>query len=212
MKKEPTVQVPSLRVDEATVILRVYKGKKAYDENGKMISQNQKVSLPYGSKEWHNFVMHAPMVGFTAIDVTDILVKGKSDKTHIATLQLEHQAAFGKREEVLTPDQKRIKELETEMAELKSLLKGGAIPAKKDTSIQDTSIQDTSSQDTSSQDTSIQDTFSQDTSSQDEISPGLLALQQEFEEVVGRKPHPRTTPEKLRQAIKEAREANELGN
>ena len=60
---------------------RLFRGKKSYNENGKLTSENQTIDLPiYGSMEWKNFMENATNVGYTGMEViktTEITYKDK---------------------------------------------------------------------------------------------------------------------------------------
>lgn len=56
-----------------TVKLRIFRGKKNYDENGKMTSENSTMDLgSYKSMEWDNFMKNALNAGFTAGEVVGV--------------------------------------------------------------------------------------------------------------------------------------------
>ena len=51
---------------EYAVKINLYRGKKTFDENGKITSEMGAMDLPtYQSLEWNNFMKHATIVGYT---------------------------------------------------------------------------------------------------------------------------------------------------
>lgn len=103
---------------------RLYKGKKTFDEQGNLTSDSHPIDLPiYGSLQWQNFIANVKNLGYTELSniQTIELDNGKPVKevdipSHIAE---EMKQAFIVNKDIpLTPEQKEIKELKEQMANL----------------------------------------------------------------------------------------------
>ena len=107
--------------------LRTYRGlEKNYDANGNIKNENNLVSLEHNSKEWVIFMKNLRLNGFCAVEVEKgfkQLESGYEPITDLSAFQKEVDEAFNPKQEVtLTPDQKRIAELE---AKLEAFMNGG---------------------------------------------------------------------------------------
>lgn len=121
------------------VKLRLFKGEEKYDRNGKLISQNQLYKIPYGGIEWDKFkknvkysFTNAEVVGVQK-ETTEEKIKEHGGKNHpyleysyedvsdFAHISAEIKAAFEAPKAAMTPEQRRIAELE---AKLDALVNG----------------------------------------------------------------------------------------
>jgi hypothetical protein len=120
--------------------LRLYRGKENYDKKGNLTSENQLYKIPHGTPEWDQFKRNVGLT-FTKIELIEVNkqtakrveVETLSDKKAYNTeysyekiaitpeLQKEVDSILGTPEIELTPDQKRIAELE---AKLELLIEG----------------------------------------------------------------------------------------
>lgn len=119
------------------VQLRVYRGQVNHDANGKVTSENQLMKLQYGIREWALFLKNISQMGWTKVDVVKCLDGNKKSLVK-GVYQLEEidipkeviesiQIAMKASEKPMTADEKRIKDLEEQVA---SLVAAGK-PAKK---------------------------------------------------------------------------------
>ncbi|AQX12542.1 hypothetical protein [Elizabethkingia meningoseptica] len=120
------------------VHLLVFYGKVLYDEKQKLISKSAPVQLIYGSNEWDRFFDNRVLNGISKATVEkafdlekpnkDIPVESleryeELNEKEIVLLQDEVNSYFKAPEAELTPDQKKIKELEEK---LEQIMAGGA--------------------------------------------------------------------------------------
>lgn len=169
---------------KSMVHLRVYKGAKMfYDENGKAQNENQLVKIQHGSFEWNNFLKMAKLNGYCKIEVEKVLdVSGFYEDEKI--LEVDDVGLYEKeilestkeKEKELTPEQKRIQELEKK---INSLL-------KKETDSKDVKQIDV-------KDAQVEDGFPEE----------LEDVQKLYEEELGKKAHYKASRETLIQQIKE---------
>lgn len=140
---------------EYSVKIRVFKGKKSYDENHKLLSANQLVTLtPFNGFDWINFMKHAMNLGHTSAEVvqvqkivyTSVEDKIRKDAPNKIVTTYEDvetpqeitdavHAAFNPVVKTnLTPEQVELADLKAEMAEMKASMSGGkkAESPKKD--------------------------------------------------------------------------------
>lgn len=181
---------------KSVVHLRVYKGAKmSYDEKGKAQNENQIVKIQYGSFEWNNFMKMAAKNGYCKIEVEKAIevegafenekVSELSDTSKIKAEVLE--AVNPKKETELTADQKRIKELEDK---LDLLLNGKKSDVKEDVKELKEEIKD------------LKDGSDDDKEeSKDEIYP--VKLREDYEELMGKKPHHKASDETLIEQMEE---------
>ena len=128
--------------DTYSVKLRLYRGKKTYDENGNVSSDNQLMDAPtYPSFEWDSFINKFPMLytGADVVEVKEVVFTSKQnemekDGVMIITTSYDKDSvkdqkiikikdivkgAFSKESPVeLTPEQKRIAILEAKIEAL----------------------------------------------------------------------------------------------
>ncbi len=106
---------------------RIFRGKKSFNQAGQITSENQTIDLPTtGSLEWKNFMKNATNVGYTEIEVIKtsqiIYVDKKTTYKEVDTpdsILEELKEAFDTTVKVeLTPEQKKIKAMEAQIAEL----------------------------------------------------------------------------------------------
>ncbi|OPC11958.1 hypothetical protein BAX93_05515 [Elizabethkingia meningoseptica] len=115
------------------VHLLVFYGKVLYDEKQKLISKNAPVQLIYGSNEWDRFFDNRVLNGISKATVEkafdlekpnkDIPVESleryeELNEKEIVLLQDEVDSYFKAPEAELTPDQKKIKELEEKLEQI----------------------------------------------------------------------------------------------
>lgn len=102
------------------VHLRVYKGLQLfYDANGKVMNPNQVVKLTHDTIEWKNFIKNLPGLGFNSIKVEKMLSGDDFKEIEISKEIVEEvENIFKKKETELTPDQKRIADLEAKIEAL----------------------------------------------------------------------------------------------
>lgn len=176
----------SLRSSRAVIKLQAYKGKKTYDENGNVASTNQKLTLIYGSKESESFLRHCKLIGFTDLEVKGIFVDGEQDDTHLDEVKAEFSAVFQDKPVALTPDQKRIAELE---AKLEALIAGGKPPKAKASEPQESTEKEEGAQEPEKKQTKA-------------AKAELEKLRAEYRELLGKEPHNFAGVDKLKQAIR----------
>ncbi len=120
-----------MTVKKPTISLRVYKGPEVYyDKEGKVINENQIITLTHDTLSWRLFLQHITRHGYALVDVEKVyfseLVDGKEKIEEVKELkpfQNELKKAFNITEEiVLTPEQLRIQELEAKNAEFQEKL------------------------------------------------------------------------------------------
>lgn len=103
------------------VHLRVYKGRELnYTAEGKIKNENHLVKITYGTVEWKNFMDNLKPNGFVKVDVEKVLngdtLEAEKDFSNISK---EVRESFdGDQKTILTPDQKRIAELEAKLEAL----------------------------------------------------------------------------------------------
>lgn len=115
------------------VHLLVFYGKVLYDEKQKLISKSAPVQLIYGSNEWDRFFDNRVLNGISKATVEkafdlekpnkDIPVESleryeELNEKEIVLLQDEVNSYFKAPEAELTPDQKKIKELEEKLEQI----------------------------------------------------------------------------------------------
>lgn len=161
------------------VTLRVFKGKPSYDENGKLISENQTMKLTYGLLEWTNFLKTVRNIGTTKVVIVKCTDGNDPSYPEIAipqVIQSDIDDCFKVPEASLTADQKKIKELEAKInaiAEAKQPVKEYVKEQPKEEVV-----------------------ISEDASD-------IEQLREKYEELYGEKPHPRMGIKKLNQKIAE---------
>jgi len=107
--------------EKPIVSLRVYRGKEVnFDENGKIRNENQSIKVFYNTVEWTNQLKHLRANGYIKVDVESakVIKSGKvvSDYQDIESIKLEVKKAFeGNKEVVMTPEQKKIADLEAKL-------------------------------------------------------------------------------------------------
>ncbi|MCT3691041.1 hypothetical protein HZQ92_05580 [Elizabethkingia anophelis] len=120
------------------VHLLVFYGKVLYDEKQKLISESAPVQLIYGTSEWSRFFENRVLNGVSKavvdkafnlekinknVPVENLGRYEELDEEDMAELQAEVDAYFKAPEAELTPDQKKIKELEEK---LEQIMAGGS--------------------------------------------------------------------------------------
>lgn len=121
------------------VHLRMYKRRSgqidvSFDRNGKAQNENHLMKLRYGLLEWSNFIKRAKAMGMVEIEVETVLVPSPSDKSgykqhkgkevELIKEQVK-QATHGAEVEIeLSPDQKEIAELKSQVEKLVEINKG----------------------------------------------------------------------------------------
>ena len=129
---------------EYAVKINLYRGKKTFDENGKISSEMISMDLPtYKSLEWNNFMKNATIVGYTdgkVISVNEIKYttvdkpNGKAgeivtttsyepvdmDSDIVGEISSAVTKAFEPKRAQLTPQEQEIADLKATVAELVS--------------------------------------------------------------------------------------------
>lgn len=109
------------------VHLRIYKGNKILkDENGVIQTENQIVKIQAGTVEFERYMKNLPVSGYGKVEIVKCVeVKGVGENQVVTEVETPkevtalYNAIFvAKQEEALTPEQKRIKELEERLARL----------------------------------------------------------------------------------------------
>lgn len=124
---------------KSTVKLRVYKGQKlSYNSDGSIQNENQIITLPHNRVEWRTFLKNIKMHNYIKVDVedafyvdkkkdeegyfVDIITKCTEDE--IKAIKQEVDTAFKPAKEEMTPEQRRIAELEAKIELLTKSIKG----------------------------------------------------------------------------------------
>jgi len=111
-------------VEKPIVSLRVYRGKQVnYDENGKIRNENQTIKITHDTREWVNQLKHLRANGYVKVDVEEVYFlreeKGKQIKVpygDIDSVKKDVEKAHSvTSKEQLTPEQKKIAELEAKL-------------------------------------------------------------------------------------------------
>lgn len=105
------------------VELRVYRGTEMnYDANGVVKNENQTVTLEYQSRSWVLFMENIKRNGYCKVDVEKVynaLENGYEEVNDISLYKNEVHKNFTQEKQVnLTPEQKRIAELEAKLEKL----------------------------------------------------------------------------------------------
>ena len=123
-----------MSVKKPIISLRVYRGHKVYyDENGNVENENQIITYTHNTLSWRLFKKHVKKHGYADVKVEDVyyskidsgkeVIEKVTDKDFIESVKNEVKEAFNVSEEsLMTPEQKKIKELE---AKLNSLIDSG---------------------------------------------------------------------------------------
>lgn len=112
-----------------TVEFKVYKtnasGKVSYDENGKTLSENQKLTLTYGDLQFKTHLANLPKQGWGKIEVVALHQNGKvlEDAELLETVKKEIADFYKQPEKVLSADEQRIADLEATVEALKEAVK-----------------------------------------------------------------------------------------
>lgn len=103
------------------VQLKIYKGKEAYNREGKLISDSQLMKLKYDVLEWTNFIKSAKFLGYSKVEVIKCLNGNESKivnhvKQHpeveIPQEVLDSVAKCLTEDEVVLTPEEKIKQLE----------------------------------------------------------------------------------------------------
>lgn len=153
------------------VHLRVYRASSngsrlSYDDKGKVQNENILVKLVHQTQEWRNYMKNIQSLGFIKAVVEKVVKEGK--EIDIETFQAEVDKALNPVAETLTPDQKRIAELEDKLnAVLDSQSKKTKNPKKESKPVEDTDIE-------------------------------LIGIRDEYEKIMGKKPFHGWSADELR--------------
>lgn len=108
------------------VVLRVYKGRKlSYNENGSVQNENQVIKIEHDTMEWKAVMSTLRLNGYAKVTVEKVfyLDENRTNCTDCSDIKTEVDDNFKpKVDKTLTPEQKRIAELE---AKLDLLINGG---------------------------------------------------------------------------------------
>jgi len=127
-----------LKEKHPTIHLHIYKIKKGIpgvvkDEKGKVVNDNHKVSLPFDTMEWNNWLKQVIPSGIIKIDVIGFAKIKTDENGHYVShtfvdvpeeVEKKVQDSLVVKLDIkLTPEQKEIAELKKEGAELKAMVK-----------------------------------------------------------------------------------------
>jgi len=113
-------------MSKTIVELKVYKGKALYDENGKIATPNEKLTLEYENeafarkKGWENHIGNLPRMGYSKVDFVALYVNGVKAESHetLEAIKADVAGIFTPQAKTLTPEQKRIADLEAKLEAL----------------------------------------------------------------------------------------------
>jgi len=106
------------------VQLRVYKSngtgnQLSYNENREVLNENHLVKLIYNTLEWRNYLEYLRVHGFIKVLVERVLQptkEGYEEVKEFSNIQKEVDSAMNPQKEIaLTPEQKKIAELEAKL-------------------------------------------------------------------------------------------------
>lgn len=99
------------------------KGKVLYDENGKIESENQKISFTYKDISWSGHIQRLPKMGFAKIELESVYEGDKESKDDDLFNEITEsiKSLLTAPKEELTPQEQRIADLE---AKIEALTKG----------------------------------------------------------------------------------------
>ena len=161
------------------VTLRIFKGREAYDSSGKLISENQTMKLTYGILEWKNFLKTVINMGLTKVEIVKC-TDGDNGYKEIEIpkeIQADIDNCFKIPESLLTPEQKKIKELEEKIEALAGTVHPKGERPKKEKVIEEVIVSEDNSD--------------------------IEQLRIKYEELWGEKPHQRMGIKKMNQKIAE---------
>lgn len=182
---------------KSVISLRTYKGSKMlFDENGKAENENQIVKIQYGSLEWENFLNMANRNGYCKIEVEkaqEVSGFGENEKVEpikdLTKYQEEVDARFKKEVKVeLTPEQKRIAELEEKLEKL--------ISGKEDEKVNEIEVNEPETVTENNEDV-------KDDSDVNDYPKDPEELRSYYEELMGKKPHHKASDETLIEQMNE---------
>lgn len=112
---------------QLAIRLRLYRGSKSdisYNENGTVKSENWSNAYEYGSEIWRHAMSNLPgEFGFATVE--SLKERNKeggydevTDEKTLSAIQKEVDAAFAPKQKALTPEQKRIADLEAQVQQL----------------------------------------------------------------------------------------------
>jgi hypothetical protein len=106
-------------MNKTTVVLQIFKGQKiSYDEQKNVQNENQEMTLTYGDIAWKQHLNNLRLLGLCKVEVKKVY-DGENEIEVSQELKDEVQKAFlNVKEAVLTPDQKRIADLEAKLEAL----------------------------------------------------------------------------------------------
>ena len=120
-----------LKEKHPTIHLHIYKAKRGFNgiargENGKIVNENHKVSLPYDTMEWNNWLKHVIPSGIIKIEVLGVVKVKRDSKGNYESYSYENVPENIKKQVAdsllakvdisqQTPEQKRIAELEAKI-------------------------------------------------------------------------------------------------
>lgn len=109
--------------NKLAVTLDLYYGEVTYNAKQEVTSRKEPVTIIKGLPEWDNFLKHFQANGITKVDVVsavELAKDGEKEVEKLDTLQKEVDSYFEAKKVELTPEQKRIKELEEKVEALTS--------------------------------------------------------------------------------------------
>lgn len=120
--------------EKPTISVRVYKGKQmSFDAKGNAQNDNQSIKYVHDTVEWANFLKNISANGYCKVDVESVKIIEKvkennffvdkvSDYENVDAIKKEVETAFkNQTEEVLTPEQQKIADLEAKLNALLGL-------------------------------------------------------------------------------------------
>lgn len=180
-------------MDDIVIKLRLFKGRVLKDELGNIASEHQAMKLMYGRLEWKNFIKNARLLGYTKVEVETAhkIVDGKAEAIEIPEgVTKDVKSIYEVPEKELTPEQRKIKELEEKLEALASgktekKSKKADKKAKEDKVLTDGDAE-----------ADLEGQPRPDNAS-------LEALREQYVEVVGKKPYHGWDADKIREKIEE---------
>ena len=156
------------------VKLRVYKGSEVlYSAEGTVKNQNQYVKLIHGTLEWKNYLKYILIQNYCKVEVISLIDLKSEKELDIENVQKEVNEANLKNKKA--PMTKEQQEIAELKEQVKALVGGAQIPNKETPKPE----------------------------IKKEVDPELEKLRAEYEEVVGKKPHHKSTADSMKKAIEE---------
>lgn len=117
------------------VQMKLYKGKEAYNKEGKLISESQPMKLRHGVKEWTLFMDAVKGMGVSRVEIMhvtkEVIYKGDEPNTYAVVdsvpqnIQRDIDQCLKGAPKKLTPEQQEIADLKASIKEMKAAIQGG---------------------------------------------------------------------------------------